>query len=257
MKAVIIEDEHLIAQELKYKIASVAPDVQVEEILPSLKTARKWFMQNAEPDLMFMDVQLSDGVSFDLFEEFNFKCPVIFTTAYNEYAIKAFKTNGIDYLLKPIAEEELKIAIEKGRMFIGAGKNQPIDLNAIILQIAGKGVTGTSQYKERIIVNIRNNWIPINTSEIAYFMRDNLNYLHTFKGDKYIVDFQSLDEVEEIIDPSKFFRANRQFIINIDAIEKVQPNDNQKLTVFLKAPSKLQVDISREKAPAFKKWLDN
>src|SRR5215218_9687478 len=110
MKALIIEDEDLIAAELQSKIESVADDVKVIDVLPSLKTAKKWFMQNAEPDLLFMDIQLSDGVSFDLFDTYNITCPVIFTTAYDEYAIRAFKVNSIDYLLKPINDDALKKA---------------------------------------------------------------------------------------------------------------------------------------------------
>jgi DNA-binding LytR/AlgR family response regulator len=115
IKAVIIEDEQLIAKELVNKIAAVAADVVIIEILPSLKTAKKWFMQNAEPDLLFMDIQLSDGVSFELFEHFKLACPVIFTTAYDDYAIRAFKVNGIDYLLKPVDESDLQKAIDKCR----------------------------------------------------------------------------------------------------------------------------------------------
>src|SRR5215471_3236718 len=118
MKALIIEDEALIAKELQYKIKSVADDIDVIEVLPSLKTARKWFMQNAEPDLIFMDIQLSDGVSFELFDLYKLSCPVIFTTAYDEYALRAFKVNGIDYLLKPVDEVELKKAIDKSRTII-------------------------------------------------------------------------------------------------------------------------------------------
>ena len=118
MNAVIIEDEGLIAKELLNKIEQVSNDINVLEILPSLKTARKWFLQNAEPDLLFMDIQLSDGVSFDLFDEFQLQCPVIFTTAYDEYAVRAFKVNGIDYLLKPIDDSELKKAIDKSRTLI-------------------------------------------------------------------------------------------------------------------------------------------
>ena len=115
MTAVIIEDERLVAKELEAKIASVAQDIEIVELIPSLKTARKWFMQHAEPDLIFMDIQLSDGASFELFETYKLSCPVIFTTAYDEYAIRAFKNNGIDYLLKPIDEEELRMAIDKSR----------------------------------------------------------------------------------------------------------------------------------------------
>ncbi len=255
MKAVIIEDESLIARELISKIKSVADDVEVIEILPSLKTAKKWFMQNAEPDLLFLDIQLSDGVSFELFDHFNLTCPVIFTTAYDEYAIRAFKVNGIDYLLKPIDEPDLKKAIDKSRSLTTQRSKVPLDFadlfNKLNYQQPIKNL-----YKEKFIVSVRNNWIPVDTKDIACFVRDNLNYLYTFGGEKYILDFTTLEDVEELLDPSVFYRANRQSIIHINAIQTVKPHENQKLSVVLKAPLKMEVDISREKAPSFKKWFD-
>jgi DNA-binding LytR/AlgR family response regulator len=254
MKALIVEDETLIAKELSNKITQVADDIDIIDILPSLKTAKRWFMQNAEPDLIFMDIQLSDGVSFELFDIYKVNCPVIFTTAYDEYALRAFKVNGVDYLLKPVDDDELKKAIDKSRAIIGNKNVPPLDIQQLIQHL--KDGEATSLYKEKFIVNFRNNWIPVSTSSIALFMRDNLNYLYTFTGDKYILDFATLDEVEEQLDPKKFYRANRQCIIHIDAIQSVKPHENAKLTAILKAPLKFEVDISREKAPVFKKWLD-
>ncbi len=253
MNAVIIEDEGLIAKELLNKIKQVSNDINVLEILPSLKTARKWFLQNAEPDLLFMDIQLSDGVSFDLFDEFQLQCPVIFTTAYDEYAVRAFKVNGIDYLLKPIDDSELKKAIDKSRTLIQQKTKLPENISQLISNIAK---SQTPYFKEKFIVHFRNNWIPVDTKEIACFIRDNLNYLITFSGDKYILDFATLEDIEDLLDPKIFYRANRQSIIHIDSIQSVKPQENQKLTVLLKAPLKLEFDISREKAPSFKKWFD-
>jgi DNA-binding LytR/AlgR family response regulator len=253
IKAIIIEDESLIARELQSKINAVAPDVTILEILPSLKTAKKWFMQNAMPDLVFMDIQLSDGVSFELFETFTLTCPVIFTTAYDEYAVKAFKVNGVDYLLKPIDEADLKRAIDKYREIQERNMPYPNDLTTFIARF---GQQQQPAYKEKFIVQQRNTWIPIRTVDIACFLRDNLNYLYTFNGEKYILDFNTLEDIEELLDPKSFYRANRQGIIHIDAIQSVKPHENQKLTVYLKAPLKLELDISREKAPAFKKWFD-
>lgn len=253
IKAVIIEDEQLIARELANKIAVVADDIEIVEMLPSLKTAKKWFMQHAEPDLLFMDIQLSDGVSFELFDHFRLSCPVIFTTAYDEYAIRAFKVNGIDYLLKPVDESDLRTAIEKSRGLINGKSVLPVDMQQLIATLA---IPQASLYKEKFIVSVRNTWIPIDTREIACFVRDNLNYLYTFNGDKYILDFTTLEDIEELLDPRIFYRANRQSIIHINAIQSVKPHENQKLSVFLKAPLKMELDISREKAPAFKKWFD-
>lgn len=254
MTAVIIEDESIIAGELKQKIATVAEDIRVAEIIPSLKTARKWFMQNAEPDLLFMDIQLSDGVSFELFDQFNLNCPVIFTTAYDEYAIRAFKVNGIGYLLKPVDEEELKAAIDKCRNRLKVQSPQPESMEDLLQALRNNGPNPL--YKEKFIVSVRNNWIPVATKDVACFMRENLNYLFTFSGEKYILDYSTLEEIEELVDPRLFYRANRQCIVHIDAIQSVKPHENQKLSLYLKAPLKMEFDISREKAPAFKKWFD-
>ena len=255
MKALIIEDESLIARELKNKIASVSSDVDVIEVLPSLKTARKWFLENAEPDLIFADIQLSDGVSFEIFERYDLKCPVVFTTAYDEYAIRAFKVNGVDYLLKPVDTDELKKAIDKCRSLHEQKTKLPTNLQEL-MQVLQQPANGTPLYKEKFVVSVRHNWIPILTKDIACFLRDNLNYIFTFSGEKYMVDYVTLEEIEELLDPKTFYRANRQAIVHIDSIQSVKPHENQKLTLTLKAPLKMEQDISREKAPGFKKWFD-
>ena len=255
MKAVIIEDETLIAKELQYKISSVADDVQILEVLPSLKTARKWFMQHAEPDLLFMDIQLSDGVSFEIFERYQLKCPVIFTTAYDEYAIRAFKVNGIDYLLKPVDVDELKKAIAKCREIADAKTRLPVNVQELMQMLQQPQQQG-KMYKEKFVVNMRNNWLPVHTKDIACFVRDNLNYIYTFNGEKFITDYVTLEEIEELLNPAVFYRANRQCIVHIDAIQRIKPHENQKLTLTLKDPLKMEQDVSREKAPSFKKWFD-
>lgn len=255
MKAVIIEDEEIIANVLKSKISKIADDVDIQAVLPSLKTARRWFAENAEPDLMFMDIQLSDGVSFDLFNDFTLKCPIIFITAYDEYAIRAFKVNGVDYLLKPVKEADLATAIEKCRKMNATNENPPADMAALIRSLANPSVA--SKYKEKFIVNIRNQWMPVNTKDIACFSKEVLNYIYLFNGDRYMIDYVTLEEVEELLDPKQFYRANRQFIINIDAIQTVKPVENSKLIVRLKQPNhKLEIDMSRLKSPEFKKWMD-
>jgi len=255
MRAVIIEDEILVAQELRNKIGNVSDDITIIEVLPSLKTARKWFMSNAEPDIIFMDIQLSDGVSFELFDVYQLNCPVVFTTAYDEYAVRAFKVNGVDYLLKPVDEEELKKAIDKCRNIVESRSQFPADIKQLVQKLS-QPQTPQSLYKEKFIVNFRHQWIPVNTNEIACFMKENIHYIYTFKGEKHILDFTTMEEIEELLDPRKFYRANRQFIVNIDAIQSVMPHENQKLSLTLNIPLKAEVDISREKAPAFKKWFD-
>ncbi len=253
MKAVIIEDEALLSGELVNKLKNKCPDVKTIEILPSLKTARRWMMENAEPDLYFMDIQLSDGVSFELFDAFQIGCPVVFTTAYDEFALKAFKVNGVDYLLKPIDEEELKTAVDKCRKIIESKAAYPKDIAQLVQRLAQPNA---STYKEKFIIHQRHQWVPVNTKDIAVFVKDTLHYLYTFNGDKHILDFDSIEEIEDVLDPKQFYRANRQTLLNIKAVQSVRPHENQKLTISLKPPLKMQVDISREKAPQFKRWFD-
>ncbi len=255
MKAVIIEDEEIISKVLENKVKKVAPDIEVLEILPSLKTARRWLSENAEPDLMFMDIQLSDGVSFELFKDFSLGCPVIFTTAYDEYAIRAFKVNGVDYLLKPVKDAELEAAIAKCRRLAEKKDAPPADFMELVKSLANP--SAGNKYKEKIIVNIRNQWMPVSIKDIACFSKEVLNYIYLFNGDKFMIDFVTLEELEEVLDPRQFYRANRQFIINIEAVQTVKPIENSKLIVRLKEPNhKLEIDMSRLKSPEFKKWLD-
>jgi len=255
IKALIVEDEDLIAEELQLKIKSVADDIQIIDVLPSLKVARKWFFEHPEPDMIFMDIQLSDGVSFELFDTYTLKCPVVFTTAYDEYAIRAFKVNGVDYLLKPVEEGELKKAIDRSRDIIVTKSKYPADISLLMRQMQNPELA-KSTYKEKFIVNFRNQWFTMNTKDVACIVKENLHYIYSFSGDKHIIDYSSMDEIEELLDPSVFYRANRQYLVHIDAIQGVMPKENQKLTLTLKSPLKIQIDMSREKAPDFKKWMD-
>lgn len=255
MKAIIIEDEEIIARVLQNKIKNVAPDIQIVELLPSLKTSRRWLNENAEPDLIFMDIQLGDGVSFDLLKDFELKCPIIFTTAFDEYACRAFRANGIDYLLKPVDETQLATAIEKCRRMTGTHLPAHISLENLLRNLANPAAA--IPYKERFIANVRNQWLPINTSDIACFGKDVLNFIYLHNGEKYLIDHNTLDEVESLLNPQQFYRANRQYIVNIDAIKSVKPVENSKLIIKLKEPNHhLVIDMSRLKTADFKKWLN-
>ena len=255
MNAVILEDEMLIARELRHKIAQVAPDVEILAHLDSLEDARQWLEQFYMPDLFFMDIQLGDGVSFELFSQFVIECPVVFTTAYDEYAIQAFRVNGADYLLKPIDLHELRRAIEKCRRVIDSHQPYPNDVKALLEAIRQQQTT--PKYKEKFIVNFRKQWTPINTNEIAVFYRENLNYLITFTGERHILDFTTLEEIEGLVDPHLYFRASRQAIVHIDSIRGAKLHDNQTIQLFLKQPlDKLDISVGRAKAPEFRKWFD-
>jgi len=256
MKAVIIEDEKLNVAELKHVLGEVAPDVEVIEVLPSLKTARRWIAENKEPDLFFMDIKLGDGLIFELFDQYPIQCPVVFCTAYEEYAIKAFKVNGVDYILKPVQKEDLIRAVEKvSKQLQGSNNDLPINMQQLVNYFMNPG-TAPSKYKERFVINANGKLTPVETKDIALFVKDNLNYIYLHNGDKLIYDYSSLDEIEQQLDPQFFFRANRQCIININSIQSIKPQVNLKLDILLKAPLKIPVDVSREKATQFKKWLD-
>ena len=256
MNVLIVEDEQLLARELQATIAEVDDSLKVIDIIPSLKVARKWFMQNAQPDIIFMDVQLSDGISFTLFEEFKLSCPVVFTTAYDQYAVKAFKVNGVDYLLKPVVKQELKKAIDKCRTIVESKSPYPSSIQELLHSVAQQRNGNANIYKEKFIAQARNQWMPVNTSDIACFYKENLHYIYTFSGEKHILSFESMEEIEVLIDPAVFYRANRQCIIHINAIQSVRPRENSKLTITMKPPLKLEIDISRDKAPEFRKWID-
>lgn len=256
MNAVIIEDEKLVAKELIMKIAEIDASLKILEILPSVKTALKWFGENAEPDVVFADIQLADGVSFEIFEKFSISCPIIFTTSYNEYAIRAFKVNGIDYLLKPVEPEELEKAIEKAKKIKKNTAKSALDLNSLV-EMLKSGENTKPVYKEHFLCSHRNAWIPVKTDEIAYFIYDTLIYAATKNNEKYSMDYESLDEVEEMLNPSQFFRVNRQFIVNRSSVQKVWGIENSKMMVKLKEPNQaIEIDLSRQKATIFKKWLE-
>ena len=255
MQAVIIEDELLVAEQLQHKISRVAADVQVIDVLPSLKVARQWLAAHAQPDLMFMDIQLSDGISFELFDQFALKCPCIFVTAYDEYALRAFRVNGIDYLLKPVDSEDLKRGIDKARAMIQAVGSTSATMGDFMRTIQAPDRPG-KLYKEKFVVNVRRNWVPIPVEQIAMFIKDSVIYIHTVEGERFVTDYVTLDEIEDLLDPRLFYRANRQTIIHINNIRSIRPLENQKLVLTLKSPPNMQQDVSREKAPAFKRWWD-
>lgn len=250
MKLLIIEDEALVAKDLLKVVGRVAPDADVLGVISSVNEAHKWFDAHPAPDLVLSDIQLSDGISFEIFESRKLRCPVIFTTAYDEYAIRAFKLNSIDYLLKPIDEKELSSAIDKYRSLTGISIAE--QLKALM---TGWGKE-QKKYKERFLSIQRNSMVPVTHNEIAFFHKEELIYIHTMSNEKMIGEHQTLDEVESLIDPSVFFRVNRQYIIHLQSVARVKTT-HKGLTVQLKAPFNFELDISREKATAFKEWLGN
>jgi two-component system LytT family response regulator len=248
MKVLIIEDEPLVARDLLKVIGRVAPDAQIIDMITSVKDAHTWFDTHAAPELILSDIQLSDGISFEIFESRKLKCPVIFTTAYDEYAIRAFKLNSIDYLLKPIDEKELSAALEKYRAIAG------ISITDQLKTLMSGWGKEQKKYKERFLSIQRNSMVPVTQQEIGYFHKEELIYIHTLANERMIGEHQTLDEVESLIDPAVFFRVNRQYIIHLQTVARVK-STHKGLTVQLKSPFNLEIDISREKATAFKEWL--
>lgn len=249
MRILIIEDEPLVAKDLQRLVRKLEPASEILGPVGSVVTCIKWLGENKMPDLILSDIQLSDGTSFEAFEKLHVSCPIIFTTAYDEYAIRAFKLNSIDYLLKPIDSKELEAALKKYKSLtaVSALSGQ---LNALITTWGKEN----KRYKDRFLSLHRNTLVPVPVDEIAFFHKEELIFLYTRASEKLIGEHQTLDEVESLVDPEKFFRVNRQYIIHIQTVARIKTT-LKGLSVQLKPPFNLELDISREKAVAFKKWV--
>lgn len=253
MNILIIEDEAPAARRLSQLIKEFKPNANILEQLDSVEGAIEWCSNNAMPDLAFMDIQLADGLSFEIFDAIEVQCPVIFTTAYDEYAIKAFKVNSIDYLLKPIDKNELVAAFKK---YDGLTKDNSkvIDINEIV-----KSLNKQQDFKSRFLVKQGQRLIPVDTTQIAYFFaEDKLVFMVTDDNHKYIVDY-TIEQLESELNPQHFFRANRKIITSMPAVKDIHLSFNGKLKIYLKPDLKKGEDIfvSRERAPEFKTWMGN
>jgi two-component system, LytTR family, response regulator len=250
MKILIIEDEPLVARDLEKLLRKIEPAADIISTLASVKNARQWFASHELPDLVLSDIQLSDGISFEIYENMNLACPIIFTTAYDEYAIRAFKLNSIDYLLKPVDGKELSAALSKYKTL----STENIVAGQLKLLIAGWNQQPQKKYKERFLTLHRNTLVPVSQQEIAYFVKEELIYLHTMNNERFISEHNTMDEIESLVNPELFYRVNRQFLIHIQSVGRIKTT-HKGLTVQLKAPFNTEIDISREKASSFKKWL--
>jgi len=254
MKTIIIEDEKPAARLLQRKLEKL--NVQVEVMLHSVQEAIEWFSNNEHPDLIFLDIQLSDGLSFELFEKVEIKSAVIFTTAYDEYALRAFKLNSVDYLLKPIDEEELAIAISKFKAHFQKSKegnlNSQIDFEKI-KQMFQSSFDQNS--KKRFTVKIGQHLKVISTDEIECFFSENKGtYIHTFDNRNYLIE-STLEVLEQELNAKYFFRISRKFIISIKAIKEILVYSNSRLRVILPTYKDEEVIVSREKVTDFKNWI--
>jgi len=250
MKTIIIEDEKPAARLLQRKLEKL--NVRVEVMLHSVQEAIEWFSNNEHPDLIFLDIQLSDGLSFELFEKVEIQSAVIFTTAYDEYALRAFKLNSIDYLLKPIDEDELAIAISKFKNLFQINGNSNIDFEAIKRMLV-KPIE--KEYRKRFTVKIGQHLKVISTDEIECFFSENKGtYIHTFDNRNYLID-STLEVLEHELDAKDFYRISRKFIISIKAIKEIVVYSNSRLRVILPTFKDEEVIVSREKVADFKNWI--
>lgn len=249
MRILLIEDEIPAAKRLSNLLKEIEPSASILDTIDSVETAVKWLKIHAEPDLIFMDIHLADGNSFLVFEQVELKCPIIFATAYDEYAIKAFKVNSIDYLLKPIDKTELQSALFKFKN--SRDRNKSIDLKNLINSIKNE----KKEYKQRFLVRISDRLVPINTVDVCYFFaEDKMVFLQT-ETHKYPIDF-TLDQLEEMLDPQLFFRFNRKYFGQAKAISKIFNHLNGKLKLVLTPNQEDEIYVSRERASDFKDWLD-
>ena len=246
----IIEDEEPAANRLKKMLTELLPEANVLDNIVGVKSAITWFKQNSLPDLIFSDIQLSDGLSFEIFKNVEIQCPVIFITAYDQYAIDAFKVNSIDYLLKPIKKDDLQTAINK---FKKLNRSEPssLDINKL-LEVFNQPKTN---YKTRFIVRYGEHIKTIKIEDTAYFYtEDKINFITTKEGRRYTIDY-NLDALESMLDPKTFFRINRQFIISIHAISEMFSYSKSRVLVKLNPPTKHETIVSTERSGGFKLWL--
>jgi len=249
MNVLIIEDERLAAEKLLKLLSESGKEINVQAILESVEASINWLSNNPSPDLIFMDIQLDDGVCFEIYESIEITTPVIFTTAYDEYAIKAFKVNSVDYLLKPIDLEDLIKAIDKYQDLYKDHEVSNDKISHIYDQLVKK-------FKTRFFVKIGIHFQSVIVEDIAcFFIQERGTFLKTKVGKNYDLDY-SLDQVQKMVDPEQFFRINRNYIINLDSITDIVGYSSNRLRVMLKNFDHLDLIVSRDKTTEFKRWLD-
>ena len=247
MNVLIIEDEARSAKELVQLIAAADASLRVIAILESVEQGVAWLTTNPHPDLIFSDIQLTDGSSFDIFQRVPITCPLVFCTAFDDYLMDAFETNAISYLLKPVTKEKVAGALQKLRLLRGEESPQ-VGVQSLLKQLK-------QPYKSTILVNVREKIIPLAARDIAYFyMEHSVVEVCTLQQQKYFIT-GSMDELEKTMDPELFFRANRQYLIGREAVANAERSFSRKLTVKLTVPTAEAIVVSKAKASEFLHWL--
>jgi len=247
MKTLLIEDEIPAARRLSKMVMAARPAANILDTLDSVEGSVRWLRTFPSPDLIFMDIQIADGLSFDIFKQVEITAPVVFTTAFDQYAVQAFKVSAVDYLLKPIDPKDLESALQKfeNQRF----KYKPLDIEALSRLIKKES------YKDRFLVKTGQQLTFLSTSDIAYFRSsDGLTQAHTISGKKFFVE-NTLEELETLLDPREFFRISRGLTVRLNAIQKIHPYLNGRLKLELLPASPEEVFVSRERAGDFKSWL--
>lgn len=252
MRVLIIEDEPQASQRMETLILELIPNAQILDLIDSVKKSVQWFRAHPAPDLVLMDIQLADGTSFQIFEQCEVKCPVIFTTAYDEYALKAFKVNSIDYILKPVDKQELQAALQKLEVLTNSkdGTRKLLDSIGEVVQKLNK------KYKERFMIKVGEHIRMIDVKDILYFFsQDKATFCHTTDSRNHILDF-TLEQLEELIDPLTYFRVNRKYFVRSESIQDIISYSNSRLKLILKNSQDNDVIVARERVQEFKLWLD-
>lgn len=257
MKILIVEDEELAVKKLTKTINAVDETAEIVGIADSIRGTIDWLENNPTPDLILMDIELADGQSFEVFNLTKVKSPVIFTTSYDEYALQAFKVNSIDYLLKPVQKEDLEAALNKYKqmknIYKEEDKKSDLSIDHLIKELQQK--LQPKEYRKRFLVKHAQKLVSIDIDEIAYFYSDGrLNFFKTTDNKKYVVDY-TMDELEDMLDPQKYFRISRSFYISIDSVDQIHDYFGNRLLLHLKPTVDKEALVSREKVTEFKKWM--
>jgi two-component system, LytTR family, response regulator LytT len=252
MKILIVEDEDLAVKKLQKTLTAVDESAEVVGTTDSIQSSVEWLRTHEAPDLILMDIELCDGQSFEIFNLAEVRSPVIFTTSYDEYALKAFKVNSVDYLLKPIQREELQAALTKFKSLNGQ-KAADNSLDVLVKELQKK--LQPKDYRKRFLVKLGQKLVSIEVDEIAYFYSDGrLNFFKTNDGRKFVVDY-TMDELGDMLDPENFYRISRSFYVSISSVDKIDDYFGNRLILGLKPPVDKDALVSREKVTEFKKWL--
>lgn len=254
MKVLLLEDEEPASKRLEKMLKEAVPEIEILNTIVSVSSGIRWLTENPAPDLIISDIQLADGLSFEVFKAVPTMCPIIFTTAFDQYAIEAFKVNSIDYLLKPIKKDSLEAAISKYKKLAGTKQaaNSFSDISKLLEAMSGNT---PKQFKNRFVVKYGEHLKTINISEAAYFYtEDKINFITTNEGRRYIIDY-NLDSLETMLDPAVFFRINRQYIISINAIAEMFSYSKSRVLIKLNPAAKHETIVSTERSGEFKNWL--